>query len=183
MEVIAIRAAEGRACRVERGRLHVKLSGGRTAIYEPHGYGDRWHSYAGYLEPMRSHVIHVTGMEGSGIHLLVDDSTGDTTAIVANPPVLSPDGTKFVVSPTSAPTGPDADYDPLEIEVWRLVARKAEREFSVEPEDYVPSNAVWRDSVTIDFIKTTFVPPDYTTVVHTPASLRRTDGKWVITTP
>ena len=119
-------------------------------------------------------------MEGSGIHILVDDSTGDTTATVANPPVLSPDGTRFVVSPMDAPTGPDADYDPLEIEVWRVMPGKAEREFSVDPEGYVPSNAVWRDSVTIDFIKTTFVPPDYTTVVSTPGILRRANGKWVI---
>lgn len=182
LETAALPMAEGRVSRV-KGELHVQLTGGRTIIYPPDEHFDTWHRYAGYLKPIRSHIIHVVGMEGSGIFLVVDDSTGDTTATLSNPPILSPDGTRFVVTAMTARTGPDADYDPIELEVWRLVARKAEREFLVQPKDYEPSNAVWRDSVTIDFIKTIFVPPDYTTVSNTPARLQRRDGKWAMVDP
>jgi len=183
LEEPAIRTADGKVSRV-RGDLHITLSGGRTAIYKGRGYGDMYHRYEGYLRTMRSHLIHLWGMEGSGVRLIVDDSTGDTTAMLSAPPNFSPDSTRFVVTALTAPEGGgDAGYDAVEIEVWRVVPRKPVREFALEPEGYVPSTAVWRDSVTIDFIKTTFVPPCCDTVVNTRARLRLTGGKWVTTDP
>jgi hypothetical protein len=178
LEVIAIRRGEGRVSRVE-GRLHVCLAGGRTAIYEAHGYADRWHHYIAYLKPMRAHIINLAGGEGSGVFLLVDDSTGDTTATLAAHPVMSPDGARFAVISAAG----DADYDSDVIEIWRAVPRRPEKEFSFEPEEYEASEAVWRDSITLDFVKTTFKPNSTDPDKHIPGRVRLIAGKWVLVDP
>ena len=51
--------------------------------------------------------------------------------------------------------GYGAGYDGSMIEVWRVVGRKPEVEFSYDTENsaWEASDAVWRDSVTIDFDK------------------------------
>ena len=157
-ELAGIRGAEGRVSRAS-GELHIQLLNGHTAIFKDDTTlgGDTVElehfslpRYAGYLKAIHSHVIHEIPYEGNGGYLIVDDSTGDSTA-VAGMPVLSPDGTRFV---TTSMAGA-AEFDSGVIEIWRMVGRKPKKEFSysTEHESWGASKAVWQDSVTIGFIK------------------------------
>jgi hypothetical protein len=157
-EFAAIRDAEGRASRMGR-ELRIQLLDGHAAIFRDdttlgadtieveHFSLPR---YAGYLKAIHSHVIHEIPYEGNGGYLIVDDSTGDSTAI-AGMPVLSPDGMRFVATSMAGA----AEFDAGLIEIWRMVGRKPKKEFSynTEHESWGASNAVWRNSVTISFIK------------------------------
>jgi len=129
--------------------------------------------YEGHLKALHSHVIHRVPYEGNGAYWILDDSTADST-LVFGLPVPSPDGTRFALTSQAG----NADYDPRLLEVWRMVDRKPEREFSYEGNDvpWDPSDAVWRDSVTIDFIKNLNMEP-YTT---TPGRLTRVGTEWVL---
>lgn len=168
-------AAEGRVSRVGR-ELRIRFAGGRTGVYVTEGEERGSYRYIGYLKPMRAHVINSRGMEGSGAFYVVDDSTADSIKVWGRP-VLSPDGTRFVLMSMSD----FAAYDPDLIEIWRVVGRKPQLEFSLEPADYQPSDPVWRNSTTIDFIKNRIGgEPDYD-FIKTPARLRRTGGKWIVT--
>jgi hypothetical protein len=173
-ETKAIQTAEGRVSRVGR-ELRVRFAGGRTGVYLTEGEERGTYRYLGYLKPMRAHVINARGMSGRGAFYVVDDSTADSIKVWGKP-VLSPDGTRFVLMSMSD----FADYDPTLIEIWRVVNRKPEREFSIEPEEYEPSDPVWRDSTTIDFIKNKVEGPPDKPYMKTPARLSRIGGKWVI---
>lgn len=179
MERAALRTAEGKASRVGP-ELRIRLLDGRTAVFKDdttRGLKFAVPRYAGYLKAICSHVLHIIQYEGSGAYLVVDDSTGDST-IVFGRPVASPDGTRFVLTSMA---GAGAGYDGSMIEVWRMVGRKPEKEFSYDTENgpWEASDAVWRDSVTIDFLKNRFVSftePD----VQTPGRLTRTRTTWVL---
>ncbi len=71
--------------------------------------------------------------------------------------------------------------NPGVIEVWRIVGRKPEIEFShnTENDHWEPSDAVWRDSVTIDFFKNTYSSPS-DPPVHTTGHMKRTGTTWVL---
>jgi hypothetical protein len=59
--------------------------------------------------------------------------------------------------------------------VWRMVGRKPQKEFSIDGKDWVSSDAVWRDSVTIDFTRNTSQDANHPfTYIKTPARLTRT---------
>jgi len=143
--------------------------------------------YASYLKGIHSHVVHMVPYEGSGWYVILDDSTGDSTT-VADMPIPSPDGTRFALT-----SMPDEGKDGA-IEVWRMeslncskllpkcvVERKPEKEFSYDLENahWLPSDAVWRDSVTIDFIKNSGDDPDKP-FIKTPGRLTRTETTWVL---
>ena len=61
--------------------------------------------------------------------LLLSIGTGDST-IVFGMPVASPDGKRFTLTSMAEAAG----YDPSMIEVWRMIGRKPEREFSFDTE-------------------------------------------------
>jgi hypothetical protein len=67
------------------------------------------------------------------------------------------------------------------IEIWRMVGRKPEKEFSwnTENEHWAASDAVWRDSATIDFFKNTYSSPA-DPGVHTIGRLTRTGVAWAL---
>jgi hypothetical protein len=169
--------ADGRVSRVG-SELRIKLLKGTTAtLLDDTTAGLKFSlpRYAGYLKSIRSHLIHIVQYEGSGAYIIVDDSTGDST-IVFGKPVASPDGTRFVVTSTA---GAGAGYDASMIEVWRMVGRKPEKEFSHDTREspWEATDPAWRDSVTIDFDKSSFVAFDKPDK-KAPGRLTRTGTTW-----
>lgn len=175
-EKTALLTSEGKASRLS-GELHIQLLNQARLTFKdetsPHFLLPR---YAGYLKTIHSHVVHGVPIEGSGYYLIVDDSTGDST-VVYSLPVPSPDGKRFVVM---SMVDAGAGYDPGLIEVWRMVGRKPEKEFFFATEDqpWQPSDPVWRDSITVDFMKNVFV--DFSKPYNrTPGHLVRSGTNWV----
>lgn len=176
MERTALRTAEGKASRVGP-ELRIQLLDGRTAVFKDDttpGLKFAVPRYAGYLKTICSHVLHILQYEGSGAYLVVDDSTGDST-IVFGMPVVSLDAKRFAWTSQAG----EANYNSSVIEVWRMVGRKPKKEFSYESETWEPSDAVWRDSVTIDFLENTHSSPA-DPYIQTPAHLTRTGTTWVL---
>lgn len=174
VEKAANPAAGGKVSRAGK-ELRVELIGGRTVEF-PDSEREVYR-YAGYVGALCSHIINRLGGEGSGVFLVVHDSTGDTTAKLHAAPVVSPDGTRFAVTSMSG----EADYDANVVEIWRIAEGKPEKEFSIEPEGYQPSDAVWRDAQTLDFTKNVDVGPfPGVSFKKTPARVRHTPDGWVV---
>jgi hypothetical protein len=74
--------------------------------------------------------------------------------------------------------------EPGLIEVWKMVDRNPENEFSYDTENEVwqPSDPVWRDSVTIEFFRNSHSDPSEP-YVKTLGRLIRTGTKWVLAAP
>jgi hypothetical protein len=177
-EAVAIRPVSGIVERVGTN-LRIRLLNGRTAILMDDttaGLKFAIPRYAKYLKAIHSHVIHQYQYEGEGIYIVLDDSTGDST-IVWGVPVASPDGERFAFASMEGLEG----GNPGVIEVWRMVGRHPEKEFSydTEHEPWEPSDIVWRDSVTIDFFKNTHSSPG-DPYAQTPGHLKRTGTTWVL---
>ena len=177
-EAAAIQTAGGRVTRVGT-RLEIRLLNGQTAVLADdttQGLKFALPRYAGYLKSIHAHSIHQIQYEGYGIYLLLDDSTGDST-ILSGKPVPSPDGKRFVITSMQDMEG----NNPSLIEIWRMVGRTPETEFTLdtEHEAWDPSDPVWRDSVTIDFIKNTSSSPA-DPYVKTPGRLVKVDTGWVL---
>jgi hypothetical protein len=181
----SIKAAEeagirGAAGKVERSgiELRIQLLNGKVSIFQDDttpGGNFAAYRYAGYLKTIHSYVVHRVPYEGSGLYIVVDDSTGDSTT-VAGMPVPSPDGTRFALTSASG----EADYDQSLIEVWRFNGRSPENEFSYDAgnESWDPFDAVWRDSATIDFMKGSRLESE--NYAKTPARLIRKGTEWTI---
>ena len=175
-ELVALRTANGKASRV-CGELRISLLNGRTRVFSDDttaGLKFGLMRYAGYLKPIHSHVVHRYPYEGSGAFLVVEDSTGDAR-IVFGMPVASPDGKRFVLTSMVD----EAGYDPGMIEIWRIVGRRPEKEFSYSTEEspWQPSDSEWRDSSTIDFIQNTHNYPGVP-YVETPGRITRSGTTW-----
>lgn len=155
LEIVALPSSNRKASRA-CGELRIRLLNGRTALFtddtvaSPHFGLSR---YAGYQQTIHSHIVHHYNYEGSGAWIVVDDSTGDSR-IVFGMPVASPDGRRFVLTSMAD----EAGYDPGMIEIWRIVNRRPEKEFSYDTgsSPWQASDPVWLDSSTIDFIKNTY---------------------------
>ena len=176
---LAAARADGRVSRAG-SELRIKLLSGKTATFlddTTAGLKTFLPRYAGYLKSIHSHVIHILQYEGSGAYIVLDDSTGDST-IVFGKPVASPDGKRFVVTSMA---GAGAGYDASMIQVWRMVGRKPEKEFSYDTYDshWEAADPVWHDSVTVDFDKHSFVAFDKPDK-KAPGRLTRTGTTWVI---
>jgi hypothetical protein len=176
-EQSGIRDADGKVVR-NGSELRIQLLNGKTATFQDdttEGGSFAAYRYAGYLRTIHSHVVHRVPYEGSGLYIMVDDSTGDSTTL-AGMPVPSPDGTRFVLTSASG----EADYDQSLIEVWRFNGRSPENEFSYDAgnESWDPFDAVWRDSVTIDFTKGSRLQSE--NYAKTPARLIRKGTEWEI---
>ena len=177
-EVAALRTTGGKVSRLG-SELRIQLLNGRTAVFKDdstEGLSFALPRYAGYLKAIRSHVLHILQYEGSGAYLIVDDSTGDST-IVFSKPIASPDGKRFVLTSLDLIAGHNANM----IEVRRVVGRKPEKEFSYDTdtsdEPWGPSDAVWRDSATMDFIKNSSIDPSEP-YIKTPGRLIRIGTTW-----
>ena len=178
IEVAELRTVQGKVCRLGL-ELRIQLLDGGTVVFKDDTARlsvSPVPRYAGYLKAIHSHAVHRVPYEGTGGYWVVDDSTGNST-IVLGMPVASPDGTRFVLTSMRG----EADYDPGLIEVWRMIGRKPEKEFSFDTEQelWEPSDPVWRDSVTIDFQKLTHSSPG-DPYVGTRGRLTRTGTTWIL---
>jgi hypothetical protein len=168
-EVAAIVASGGKVSRTNYWELRIKLLTGRTLVFKTDSTIMMSYRYAGYQKEIHSHVVHRVPYEDSGNYLVVDDSTGDSTTVWAMP-VPSPDGTRFVLTSIDE----DEESDVGNISVWRIVGRKPQKEFSINDGGWRSSDAVWRDSVAIDFMRNTNPDPDNPfRYIKTPARLTR----------
>jgi hypothetical protein len=175
-EIPALRTSNGRASRI-CGELRIRLLNGKTAVYRDDTtmsptFG--LYRYVNYQPAIHSHVIHRYFYEGTGAFIVVDDSTGDSR-IVFGTPVGSPDGQRFVLTSMRD----EAGYDPGMIEIWRIVNRRPEKEFSYDTDEsrWQASDPVWVDSATIDFIKNTYTSmsePD----LESPGRIVRSGTAW-----
>ncbi|HEY4670666.1 MAG TPA: hypothetical protein VIG78_01265 [Gemmatimonadaceae bacterium] len=176
-ELVALRTANDKASRV-CGELRIALPNGRTAVFrDDTTAGEKFglFRYAGYLRTIRSHIVHRYPYEGTGAFIVVDDSTGESR-IVFGMPVASPDGTRFVLTSMAE----EAGYDPSMIEIWRMVGRKPEREFSYDTESgWEASDPAWVDSVTIDFIKNSHSSAG-DPYVETPGRITKSGTTWAL---
>jgi hypothetical protein len=177
IEAAGIRAADGRVSRVGP-ELRIHLRNGTTSVFTSDTTPDQFQlpRYAGYSKELHSYFVHILPYEGSGNFHIVDDSTGAAT-IVWGMPVPSPDGSRFVLTSQSG----EADYDKSVIEVWRMVGGKPENEFSYDSGEnsWDPSDARWRDSSTIEFVKNSRKPPYPTSR----GRLVRSGTTWTFTEP
>lgn len=175
-EIPALRTSKGKAART-CGELRIRLLNGQTAVFRDDTTPSPTfglYRYAAYETPIHSHIIHRYPYEGSGAWLVVDDSTGDSR-IVFGMPVASPDGQRFVLTSMRDVAG----YDPGMIEIWRMVGRRPEKEFSYDTENspWQASDPVWVDSSTLDFTKNTYTSmsePD----LESPGRIVRSGRKW-----
>jgi hypothetical protein len=176
LERKALATAEGKASRVG-SELQIRLLNGKTRTFRDDTVST-WvlPRYAGYLKAIHAHIVHSYPMEGDGYHLIVDDSTGDSTKVWGMP-VPSPDGARFALTSMAGEDWASAGL----IEVWRMVGRKPEKEYSLntENEPWEASDAAWRDSITVDFMKNTHSSPA-DPYLETPACLGRTGTTWVM---
>jgi len=176
---LAAARADGKVSRAG-SELQIKLLNGKTATFlddTTAGLKFFLPRYAGYLKPSHSHAIHILQYEGSGVYIVLDDSTGDSTIVVGKP-IPSPDGTRFVLMSMA---GAGGGYDASVIEIWRVIDRKPELEFSyaTEGSSWEASDPVWHDSVTIDFDKNVFLSFEKP-YKKTPARLALVGATWVI---
>jgi hypothetical protein len=169
-ERAAIAASGGKVSRASYWELRIKLRNGRTLVLKTDSTMRMSYRYAGYLKEIHSYIVHRVPYEDAGNYLLLDDSTGDSTILWAMP-IPSPDGTRFALTSL----GTDAESKVGNISVWRMVGRQPQKEFSLDDEDWDSSDAVWRDSVTIDFTKNTSEDENHPfTYIKTPGRLTRT---------
>ncbi|MEO8911261.1 MAG: hypothetical protein ABI408_13690 [Gemmatimonadaceae bacterium] len=170
VEHSSIAASGGKVSRTRQLGLRIHLLDGRMVAFKADSTMRMIYRYAGHIKEIHSYVVHRVPYEDTGNYLIVDDSTGDTTTVWATP-VPSPDGKRFVLTSLDE----DADSNVGNISVWRMVGRKPQKEFSLDDEDWASSDAVWRDSVTIDFTKNTSQDANHPfTYIKTRGRLTRT---------
>jgi hypothetical protein len=177
LEREGIREVNGRVSRVG-AELRIRLRDGRSLVLKDDTATGPTYilpRYAGYLETIHSHVVHVLPLEVSGNYRIINDSTGDST-VVWGMPVLSPDGRRFVLTSMPSEDGSDIGL----IEVWKVVNGKPRNEFTyrTDNETWDPSDAVWRDSLTIEFVKNSRSDPGQP-YVKTLGRLNLTGTKWL----
>lgn len=178
LEREGIRAANGRVTRVG-DELRIRLRDGRMLVLKDDTAAGPTYTlprYAGHLQAIRSHVVHVLPLEGSGNYRIINDSTGDST-VVWGMPVPSPDGTRFALTSMESEDGSDIGL----IEVWKIVNDKPTNEFTYRTDNEIwdPSDAVWQDSHAIEFVRNSRTDPSKP-YLRTIGRLVRTGTKWVI---
>lgn len=124
----------------------------------------------GDVAALAAKLVQVSFFEG-GAWLLVAHGTGDTTR-VAGPPVVSPDGARFVATSLDLVAG----HDPNLLEVWRVTEAGFEPEYTQRPTGWGPSDARWIGPDTVAFLRN--VVDDRLTYTRTPMLLVRRDGAW-----
>jgi hypothetical protein len=170
VERAGIVASAGKVSRTREAGLRIHLLDGRTLAFKETPAMRISYLYSGHIKEIHSYVVHRVPYEDTGNYIVVDDSTGDTTTVWAIP-VPSPDGRRFVLTSL----GEDAESNIGNISIWRMVGRKPKKEFSLDDEDWASADAIWRDSVTIDFTKNTSQDEKHPfTYIKTPGRLIRT---------
>lgn len=129
------------------------------------------YTYREHLDRIGYHVVDVHYYEG-GSHLLIGDETGQRLQVSA-PPVVSPDGDRFVVASAAGTAG----YAPNALQVWRRTPDGLTLEWEVEP-DWGATNARWESRQRVRFRMTRECPDR--PVCYEDAVLRLRDGEWTL---
>src|SRR3989454_1060770 len=151
-EYIAERTAllGGRGDRVS-GTLRLRLANGQTfqlvdkiedgGEYRRYVY-DRWVSEASL------HVVTLHLYEGGG-YVVVHGGVA-SEAWLTGPPVVSPDGRRFVTISSEL----DDFYSPNRLEIWQIDKTGLVREFAIDGEHaWGPEKATWVDAATVQFVR------------------------------
>ena len=129
------------------------------------------YTYLQSLDRLGQYLVAVYDTRGRG-YALVDAATG-RQEIVAGPPVVSPDGKRFVATTAT----PDADGVHGTLEVWRVDGGAMTREFSQRTEGWWAASPRWFGNATVRFIRTA-ESSDGTTFHQSSAYLRRDGATW-----
>ena len=143
-EADAIAASAGRVRR-EGPLLEVRLPGGKSVrLRNTTGTVDASrYVYLGELAPLGSHVIGVLPEEIPPLHmLLLDERSGDTTA-VTGVPVISPDHKRFLVVPHEVSATND-------VEIWSVASGVPRFEWGTGDEER-PIDGAWKDDSTVTY--------------------------------
>jgi hypothetical protein len=167
-----IREARGRVQRIGC-ELRIALPKGQPAIFRNDlREGDPWltYRYAGTVPELSLEVVEVSYYESG--HLLLLSPNGGRVA-VAGVPVVAADSTAFYTTSLDL----EAEYDPNVIEVWTMRGGSPRLQIAVRSEEWGPSDATWKDRMTIEFQRT--FPLDTSGVQRkAKARLQRTDRGW-----
>lgn len=136
--------------------------------------GDGWvlHRYRGRIPGLGADLVERSFYEG-GAYLLI--FPGGAPIGVAGPPLLSPDGTRFVTWQMDLV----AEYDPNILQIWRRTPGGARLELAVTSEDWGPSDVEWLDGASLRF-RQNFPNEDINDPTQRVATLRLRDGRWVV---
>lgn len=127
--------------------LVVTLAGRDSAMFvDAPGVEGVSYSYQRYLAPIEHHLIHLQFWEGNA-YLLLHHRTGRRTDI-QGVPIVAGDGRRFVTTSSDLV----AQYDPTEVQVWRVGDGTIELEWSYQPpadpgwdaQPWGPADARWR---------------------------------------
>lgn len=129
------------------------------------------YAYLQSLDHLGQYLVAVYDTRGRG-YALVDAATGRRET-VAGPPVVSPDGTRFVATTAT----PDADGMHGTIEVWRTEGGQMTRELSLRSDGWWAAQPRWFGNATIRFVRTA-ESADGTSFRQSLAHLRRDGTTW-----
>jgi hypothetical protein len=138
-EAIAISAAHGRVHRVGLDLVFRALNGSVTQLRDDTLEGDNfvYYYYAGAVPRTRFHGVHVQYYE-SREYLLLDDSTGYKTALIAEP-VVSPHGVRLVTALFDLESG----EEPNGMVIAHPVADSVVVDWKVFPNNWGPDSVAW----------------------------------------
>ncbi len=135
-----------------------------------------YYSYQGRWREPGHYLVHRQYYEGAD-HLLVDDSTGEQT-VVPDRPLRAPDGRRFAVLSLDLVAG----YGPNTLQIWSFEdGRTPVREWETEPDQWGPTDGVWRDASTLRFTQQGFCEAlggRGRDMCERPALLRHRGGDW-----
>lgn len=166
------------AIKTDGHKLSLKLKNGSTKNFEDvlsENYSTAVsYSFVGYLEGLDYYVIRLQYYEGCGF-MLIDQNDGKEY-VVADLPNLSPDGKTFVCLHSDVA----AQYNSNAIQVWHVLEGKLVLAFEVNPKQWGPSSAIWKDN---DNMEITRVKYDWNTFkeVKLPTQIvSLSNGRWTI---
>jgi hypothetical protein len=104
-------------------------------------------SYIEYLPAIGYHLVHVMYYEGDS-YVLINGKDGKKTDI-QNIPIISPDNLRFVTASSDL----EAEYNPTEIQIWRITAGGLFKEFSFKPSGWGPESPRWKNQNEVSITK------------------------------
>ena len=138
----------GSAARRNDEILEIRTTKGYTAFHDAISESNNSvaYSYLGYLEQIKSHVVHVQYYEGNSFLIL--DYNVASKAYAAGFPIVSPDNQRFLSIYQDA----YGEFGGTHIEMWSVNASGSTREATFQP-SWMPVSAVWLDANKFEIAK------------------------------
>lgn len=138
-----------------------------------------YYSYQGHWPPSGHYLVQRQYYEGAE-HVLVHDSTGEST-VIPDRPLLSPDGRRFAVLALDLVAG----YGPNTLQLWRFEDSAPTMEWETSPTQWGPTDGAWEDTTALRFTQRGFCSELGGTgrdMCQRPARLYRSGGNWHLET-